>query len=594
MASYEAPVRDMRFAYYELHDGAAIQRLPGYGDADEETVVAVLEEAGKFCTEQLLPINRSGDEEGCHFEDGQVRTPVGFKAAYQAFIENGWNSIAFDTEYGGQGLPKSLHLLVDEIINATNLSFGLYPGLTNGAWTALSEYASDDLKDRYFPKMAEGVWSATMCLTEPQSGSDLALVRTKAEPNADGSFDVTGTKIFTTAGDHDLTENIVHLVLARTPEAPAGIKGISLFLVPKFVVTDDSDPGEANGVSCGSIEHKMGIKASATCVINFDAAKGWLVGEQHKGMRAMFRMMNTERLAIGVQGIGIAETAYQNAVTYARERLQGRAPNGAKLPNKAADPLIVHPDVRRMLLTMRAYTEGCRMLAVWIAQSLDIANRHEDSAERQAADDLVALLTPLAKAFFTDIGSEVANLAVQVYGGHGYVREHGMEQLVRDARIAQIYEGTNGIQAMDLVGRKIQLDGGHLMKRFMAPTQRFISDAQGQSNLAEFIAPLDAAITRLNQATDTIRRRAAEDPAEVGAAAVDYLRLFALTALAFLWARSAAISISRANSEDARFYNAKIQTARFFMQRLLPQTEGLLHAIESGAAAMMAFDDEAW
>ena len=594
MASYEAPVRDMRFVYYELHDGAAIQRLPGYDDADEETVVAVLEEAGRFCTEQLLPINRSGDEEGCHFENGQVRTPAGFKAAYQAFIENGWNSIAFDTEYGGQGLPKSLHLLVDEMINATNLSFGLYPGLTNGAWTALSAYASDELKNQYFPKMAEGVWSATMCLTEPQSGSDLALVRTKAEPNADGNYDISGTKIFITAGDHDLTENIVHLVLARTPEAPAGIKGISLFLVPKFVVTDDGDPGEANGVSCGSIEHKMGIKASVTCVINFDAAKGRLVGELHQGMRAMFKMMNTERLAIGVQGIGIAEAAYQNAVNYARERLQGRAPNGPKRPDKAADPLIFHPDVRRMLLTMRAYTEGCRMLAVWIAQSLDIANRHEDAAERQAADELVALLTPIAKAFFTDIGSEVANLAVQVYGGHGYVREHGIEQLVRDARIAQIYEGTNGVQAMDLVGRKIQMNGGHLINRFTDPVKQFLSDAQSQSELAEFVAPLDAVISRLNQATGTIRRRAAEDPAELGAAAVDYLRLFALTALAFLWARSAAISISQSIGAETRFYSAKIQTARFFMQRLLPQTEGLLSAIESGATAMMAFDDEAW
>ena len=480
------------------------------------------------------------------------------------------------------------------MLNATNLSFGLYPGLTNGAWAALSSYAGDQLKAVYFPKMAEGVWSGTMCLTEPQSGSDLALVRTKALPDADGTYLITGSKIFITGGDHDLTENIVHLVLARTPDAPPGVRGISLFLVPKILVNDDGGLGDANAVTCGSIEHKMGIKGSATCTLNFDGARGWLVGEPNQGMRAMFKMMNTERLAVGIQGIGIGDSAYQNAVVYARERLQGRAPDGARKPEANADPLTVHPDVRRMLLSMRAYIEGARALSIWIAQELDYANRHPEPERRRQADRFIALMTPVAKAFFTDLGSEVANLGVQVFGGHGYIREHGMEQLVRDARVAQLYEGTNGIQAMDLTGRKLFMEEGKMIRSFLDPVEAYITEKESNDLLSEFIEPLKQAVSRLDRATRLILRTGPEDPAVVGAAATPYLRLLGLTALAYLWARMAELGLNSKRSDEALFYQAKAATARFFMRQLLPQSEGLFQAIDAGASSIMDFDDAAW
>ncbi len=594
MPIYQAPVRDMLFAFYELHQGDAVCELPGYEELDQETLESILQEADRFVGEQLLPINRSGDEASCQWHEGRVITPDGFKEAYRDFVQAGWNSIAFDPAYGGQGLPKSLHMLVDEMICACNLSFSLYPGLTNGAWGALETYAEQALKALYLPRLASGEWSGTMCLTEPHCGSDLGLLRTRAEPQEDGSYRITGSKIFITAGEHDLTENIVHLVLARTPDAPAGIKGISLFVVPKILPQEDGGLGEPNSLECGAIEHKMGIKASATCVLNFDAAKGWLVGELNKGMRCMFKMMNTERLATGIQGLGIAEAAYQNAVAYAHERLQGRSPLGRQQPDAPADPLTVHPDVRRMLLTMRALTEGCRALSVRVAQQLDVAAHCPDPMERQRADALVALLTPVVKAFFTDTGFEVANLGMQVFGGHGYIREHGMEQLVRDARIGQLYEGTNGVQAMDLAGRKLPMADGSMIEIFLAPLRDYLASKQGDAALAEFTSPLAAAAQRLEKAATTLLRRASENPAQTGAAAFDFLQLFGLTALAFEWARMAEIGLSRDDGDEALFYSAKVHTARFFMQRILPRSEAHYQAIEAGGDCMMDFDDRAW
>lgn len=589
MASYAAPLRDMRFVYNELMDGESLRSLPGYEEMDADLVDNILEEAARFCENELLPLNRSGDEEGCRFEQGTVITPKGFKEAYAAYTGAGWNALAFDPAYGGQGLPKSLSLLVDEITCATNASFWLYPSLTHGAYQAMRLYASDALKDCYFPRMAEGVWSGTMCLTEPHCGTDLGLLRTRAEPQADGSYTLTGTKIFITSGEHDLTENIAHLVLARTPDAPKGIKGISLFLVPKFLVNDDGSLGARNAAYCGAIEHKMGIKASSTCVMNFDGASGYLVGELNKGMRAMFAMMNTERLAMGLQATGHAEAAYQGALDYARERLQGRATRGAAYPDQPADPLTVHADVRRMLLTQRALAQGMRAAAAWVGQALDIALKHPDAAQRQQAEDFLALMTPTVKGFFTDLGFEVANLGVQVLGGHGYIREHGMEQHVRDARIAQIYEGANGIQAMDLVARKLPMHDGCLIEHFYAPVNRFIADCVGQAEMAEFIEPLQRAMTQLREATDFVLGCQDAD-----AAAYDYMGLFGYTLLAYQWARMARLGLAGQQGNEAVFYRAKVQTARFYLQRILPRATGLHAAILAGGASIVAFDDAGW
>ncbi len=594
MPQYRAPIRDMLFAYYELHNGEALQKLAGFGELDRETLESILEEAGKFTSERLLPLNRSGDEEACQWQEGKVTTPEGFKEAYRDFTEAGWNSIAFDAEYGGQGLPKSLHMLVDEMICACNLSFSLYPGLTNGAWAALESYADPELKALYFPRMASGEWSGAMCLTEPHCGTDLGLLRTRAVPQDDGSYRISGTKIFITAGDHDLTDNIVHLVLARTPDAPAGIHGVSLFLVPKILPNSDGELGEANNVSCGALEHKMGIKASSTCVMNFDDASGWLIGEPNKGMRAMFTFMNTARLGVGVQGIGLGDAAYQGAVAYARERIQGRALTGPKSLDKPADSLLVHPDVRRMLLTQRAYVEGVRALGSWLAREIDVYERSTDKEAAQASEDLVALLMPVFKAFGTDTGFEVANLGVQVFGGHGYIREHGMEQYVRDARITQIYEGTNGVQALDLVGRKMSAHFGRYMRRFFQPVAAYIEARQNNEQLAEFVGPLAKAFGRLQRASAWIAQNGMANPNEAGAASSDYLRLFGLTTLAYLWTRMAEISLDKLDGDEARFYQAKVDTARFFMQRLLPQSGGLFSAILAGGKSMMAFNDEAF
>ena len=598
MATYSAPLRDMRFVFYELLAADRMNGMRDWADVTPDLVDAVLDEAAKLCEGVLFPLNRSGDEEGCTYENGVVRTPEGFKEAYKMFAEGGWTGISCDPAYGGQGLPHVVDTLVMEMICSSNLSFGMYPGLSHGAYLSIHAHASDELKQLYLPKLVDGTWSGTMCLTEPQCGTDLGMIRTKAEPQEDGTYKISGTKIFISAGEHDLTENIIHLVLARRPDAPPGIKGISMFLVPKFLVNDDGTLGARNGARCGAIEHKMGIKASATCVMNFDDAKGWLVGSLNRGMQAMFTMMNTERLAVGVQGLGLAESAYQGAVSYARDRIQGRALTGVKAPDRQADPIIVHPDVRRMLLTMRAYTEGCRALAGWVSQQVDIHERAEDAGERQAAEDFVALLTPVVKAFMTDAGFEVTNLGVQVFGGHGYIREHGMEQYVRDCRIAQLYEGTNGIQALDLVGRKMPAHAGRYLRRFFHPVQAFIETKMEDEELAEFVEPLAKAFVRLQQATAQIAQKGLRDPDEAGAAASDYLRLFGLVAVGFMWARMAEVAVEKKKAGslngEAAFYDAKIGTARFYMNKVLPQSGAVFSSLMSGKAPVMDFAESAF
>jgi alkylation response protein AidB-like acyl-CoA dehydrogenase len=595
MTTYSAPLRDMRFVLHELLDVGQLAALPGYEEATPDLIDAVLEEGAKLAENVLFPLNRPGDEAGCSFENGVVRTPQGFKDAYDQFAQAGWIGLAADPAFGGQGLPAVVKVAVDEMVCSANLSFGTYPGLSGGAYKAIEHHADEALKALYLPRLVDGSWSGTMCLTEPQCGTDLGLIRTRAEPRDDGSCAISGTKIFISAGEHDLTENIVHLVLARLPDAPAGIKGISLFLVPKFLPRDGA-PGPRNGVRCGGLEHKMGIKASATCVMNFDGATGWLIGEPHRGMRAMFTMMNEARLEVGVQGLGVAETAYQSAVAYARERLQGRALSGAKQPDQPADPILVHPDVRRMLLTMRAFSEGARAMAYWIGMTVDRARRDPEPEARKAAEDLVALMTPILKAYFTDQGSACANLGVQVMGGHGYIREWGMEQLVRDARITQLYEGANGIQALDLVGRKLPAHFGRLLRSFFHPVMAFVERHQTDAELAEFVLPLAKAFARLQHITLHVAQQGMRDPNEAGAASSDYLRLFALVAMAYLWARMAEIARRRLaeGTGERAFYQAKLDTARFFMAKVLPENGALFAQIMAGSAPLMQFEDAAF
>ncbi len=590
MPVYKAPLDDMRFVMHELYDSKTISELPESEDFTPELMDSVLEEAAKFTEGVLFPINQTGDLEGCTYENGVVRTPAGFKEAYNAFCEGGWPAMASSPEFGGQGMPITASMFVEEMICSANVAFGLYPGLSHGAYLAIYHHGSEDQKQTYLPKIVSGEWSGTMCLTEPHCGTDLGMLRTKAIPNGDGSYKITGSKIFISAGEHDLTSNIIHLVLARLPDAPAGVKGISLFIVPKFLVNEQNLPGARNGVNCTAIEHKMGIKASATCALSFDDAQGWLVGDAHKGLRAMFTMMNTERLSVGIQGLGVAEVAYQNAAAYARDRIQGRSLTGAKNPEKQADPILVHPDVRRMLLTMRAYIEGCRALSGWVAREIDILHRSTDEDAKLIADDFTALITPVVKAMFTDLGFEISSSAMQVYGGHGYIRDHGIEQFARDARISMIYEGANGVQALDLVGRKLPQDGGRLLTRFLDPVMEFI-DANGDEDMEPFIAPLQTALEHLQIATGFVMEAGMSNHDEIGAASVDYLRLFGLVALGFMWARMAKIALPK--SEES-FYKAKIGTAKFFMQRLLPQTASLLTFIQSGSEVMMEFEDAAF
>ena len=591
--TYKAPLRDMEFVYYELLDGEKLMELPGYEEADCETIKSIWDGAAQMAERILFPLNRSGDEEGCHFSAGQVTTPKGFKEAYTTLTQDGWTGITADPEYGGMGLPHSVGMMVSEMKASANQSLSLFSDLGHGAYNAIKAYGSQQQKDTFLQKLIDGTWCGTMCLTEAQCGTDLGLITTKAEPRAeDGVYKINGSKIFISAGEHDLSENIIHLVLARLPDAPTGIKGISLFLVPKFLIKDDLSLGKLNGVSCGSIEHKMGIRASPTCVLNFDNAEGYLVGKEHKGMEVMFVMMNSARLNVGVQGLAVCEQSYQGAVNYARERLQMRSLTGAKYPELKADPIIVHPDIRRMLLTIRAYAEGCRALSNWIFQEVDHAENNPDPKRREEANDLVSLLTPVIKAFLTDVGFESANLGVQIYGGHGYIREHGMEQYVRDARINQIYEGTNGIQALDLVGRKMSMHEGRYLHRFFKPIRHFISIEESSAEMIEFVEPLAKAFGHLQKSTEWIAKEGRKNPDQAGSAAVDYLRLFGLVALGYLWARMAKISLAKKDDAEKKFYSAKVKTARFYMQKLLPQTESLLSSIISGSSSLMDFDEE--
>ncbi|KSE23610.1 acyl-CoA dehydrogenase [Pseudomonas aeruginosa] len=591
MPEYNAPLRDMRFLLNDVFDAPALwQRLPRLAERiDADTADAILEEAAKVTGGLLAPLNRSGDEEGAQWQDGAVRTPAGFREAYATYAEGGWVGLTGNPAHGGMGMPKMLAVQFEEMMYAANASFSLYSTLSAGACLALDAHGSEELKNRYLPNMYAGTWAGSMCLTEPHAGTDLGIIRTKAEPQADGSYRISGTKIFITGGEQDLTENIIHLVLAKLPDAPAGSRGISLFLVPKFLVGDDGALGARNAVHCGSIEHKMGIKASATCVMNFDGASGWLVGEVNKGLAAMFTMMNYERLSIGIQGIGCAEMSYQSAVAYARERLQSRAPTGPVARDKAADPIIVHPDVRRMLLTMKALTEGGRAFSTYVGQQLDLAKYAEDQEERSQAEALVALLTPVAKAFFTDTGLESCVLGQQVFGGHGYIREWGQEQLVCDVRIAQIYEGTNGIQALDLMGRKVVANGGLFLSIFSREVRAFAAGANAE--LAEFVTPLLTALDLLDNLTQGIVARAGNDPREIGAASVEYLHLFGYTAYAYLWARMAAAAL-RQREADPSFHDGKLATARFYFARILPRVHSLAAAVEAGSESLYGLEAE--
>ncbi|TER10512.1 acyl-CoA dehydrogenase [Pseudomonas aeruginosa] len=591
MPEYNAPLRDMRFLLNDVFDAPALwQRLPRLAERiDADTADAILEEAAKVTGGLLAPLNRSGDEEGAQWQDGAVRTPAGFREAYATYAEGGWVGLTGNPAHGGMGMPKMLAVQFEEMMYAANASFSLYSTLSAGACLALDAHGSEELKNRYLPNMYAGTWAGSMCLTEPHAGTDLGIIRTKAEPQADGSYRISGTKIFITGGEQDLTENIIHLVLAKLPDAPAGSRGISLFLVPKFLVGDDGALGARNAVHCGSIEHKMGIKASATCVMNFDGASGWLVGEVNKGLAAMFTMMNYERLSIGIQGIGCAEMSYQSAVAYACERLQSRAPTGPVARDKAADPIIVHPDVRRMLLTMKALTEGGRAFSTYVGQQLDLAKYAEDQEERSQAEALVALLTPVAKAFFTDTGLESCVLGQQVFGGHGYIREWGQEQLVRDVRIAQIYEGTNGIQALDLMGRKVVANGGLFLSIFSREVRAFAAGANAE--LAEFVTPLLTALDLLDNLTQGIVARAGNDPREIGAASVEYLHLFGYTAYAYLWARMAAAAL-RQREVDPSFHDGKLATARFYFARILPRVHSLAAAVEAGSESLYGLEAE--
>ncbi|MFO5894527.1 acyl-CoA dehydrogenase C-terminal domain-containing protein [Pseudomonas aeruginosa] len=591
MADYKAPLRDMRFVLNEVFEVSRLwAQLPALAEVvDAETAAAILEEAGKVTAGTIAPLNRPGDEEGCQWNAGAVSTPAGFPEAYRTYAEGGWVGVGGDPAYGGMGMPKVISAQVEELVNSANLSFGLYPMLTAGACLALNAHASDELKDRYLPNMYAGTWAGSMCLTEPHAGTDLGIIRTRAEPQADGSYKISGTKIFITGGEHDLTENIIHLVLAKLPDAPAGPKGISLFLVPKVLVNADGSLGEKNSLGCGSIEHKMGIKASATCVMNFDGATGWLVGEVNKGLAAMFTMMNYERLGVGIQGLATGERSYQSAIEYARERIQSRAPTGPVAKDKAADPIIVHPDVRRMLLTMKALNEGGRAFSTYVGQQLDLAKYAEDQEERSQAEALVALLTPVAKAFFTDTGLESCVLGQQVFGGHGYIREWGQEQLVRDVRIAQIYEGTNGIQALDLMGRKVVANGGLFLSIFSREVRAFAAGANAE--LAEFVTPLLTALDLLDNLTQGIVARAGNDPREIGAASVEYLHLFGYTAYAYLWARMAAAAL-RQREVDPSFHDGKLATARFYFARILPRVHSLAAAVEAGSESLYGLEAE--
>jgi alkylation response protein AidB-like acyl-CoA dehydrogenase len=592
MPQYNPPLRDMQFVLHEvLNVVDELKVMPQHADIDVDTFNAVLEEGGKFASEVIFPINLSGDAEGCHLDKmtHEVTPPKGFKEAYKTYVEGGWPSLSADPEYGGQGLPISLNQCFYEMLNSGNQAWTMYPGLSHGAYEALHAHGTPEQKKMFLPKLTSGEWTGTMCLTEPHCGTDLGLLRTKAEPQADGTYRITGAKIFISAGEHDMVSNILHLVLARLPDAPVGSKGISLFVVPKFKVNADGSLGERNPIFCAGIEHKMGIHANSTCQMVLEGAVGTLVGEPNKGLNAMFVMMNAARLGVGMQSLGLTEVAYQNAVAYAKDRLQMRALSGPKAPDKPADPIIVHPDVRKMLMTARAYAEGGRALAIYTALLIDKELHHPDADVRKECADEVALLTPIVKAFMTDNGWIATSHCMQVYGGHGFIHEWGMEQYVRDARINMIYEGTNTIQSLDLLGRKVLGDNGAKLKKFGRKIAEFVEEEGISEEMQEFVNPLAELGDKVTKLTTEIGMKAFQNPDEVGAAAVDYLRVCGHLVFAYFFARMAKVALEKKNSGDA-FYKAKLTTARFYFAKLLPETAGLIRSARAGAAPMMDFD----
>lgn len=593
MPTYRAPVKDMLYLLNDVLQIGNHSNLEGYADATPDLVSAILEEGGKFCENELAPLNRIGDTEGCtRHEDGSVTTPKGFKEAYQKYVEGGWTSLVHSSDYGGQGLPAVIGFAMEEMRMSANMAFSMYPGLSEGAIASIEISGSDDQKNTYLPKMVSGEWTGTMNLTEPHCGTDLGLIRTKADPNDDGSYDISGTKIFISAGEHDMSENIIHLVLAKLPDAPEGVKGISLFIVPKFLVNDDGSLGDRNSVKCGSIEEKMGIHGNSTCVMNYDAATGYLVGEKHKGLKAMFIMMNAARLGVGVQGFAQSEVAYQNAVDYAKDRVQSKALKEAMKEDAKSQPIIVHPDVRRMLMNAKSFNEGARALTLWGSLQLDLSRKSEDPTQRQEADDLIGLMTPVIKGFFTDKGYENCTNAQQVFGGHGYISEWGMEQFVRDARIAMIYEGTNGIQALDLVGRKLPANGGRAVQTFFKLVGDDIADAKGVAGLETFVEPLEKGLGSLQRATMWLMQNAMTNPDNAGAASVPYMHMFGHVCLGFMWLKMATVSQAAldAGTEDKDFHETKIATGRYYMRRVMPEIRGLLTEIEAGCDDMMALE----
>ena len=596
MTTYTAPVADMQFL---LHDVLKLTEsgLPGHEDLDREVTGAILEAAGQLASEVLAPLNAVGDRQGCTLSDGMVTTPEGFGAAFAAVKEGGWTALDCAEEDGGQGMPYVLGVATGEMFTSANMAFNMYQGLTHGAYSAIRTHGTDAQKALYLPKLASCDWTGTMNLTEPHCGTDLGLLRTRAEPQEDGSYLITGQKIFISAGEHDLAENIVHLVLAKAPGGGEGTKGISLFIVPKFLPNEDGSLGARNALSCGHVEDKMGIHGNATCVMNYDGARGWLLGELHKGMRAMFTMMNEARLGVGLQGLSMGEIAYQNAVSYAKERIQGRSLSGPKAPERQADPIIVHPDIRRALMAMRAVNEGGRALVLWTALNSDLAHRSGDEKERQTADDHMGLMTPIVKGVLTDKGFEHAVMAQQVFGGHGYIEEHGMSQFVRDARIAQIYEGANGIQALDLVGRKLAMNGGRAVQTFFKDVGDFCEQNRADEKMTPFTKGLKKGLNDLQAATMWLMQNAMQKPDNAGAASTDYMHLFGLVALGYMWARMVKVAqekLAAGVDGDVSFYEAKLVTGRYFMERLMPETGAHLARISSGAESMMALDAEAF
>ncbi|MBK6739200.1 MAG: acyl-CoA dehydrogenase C-terminal domain-containing protein [Haliea sp.] len=588
MPDYKAPVRDIRFVINEVLESEKLyQTLPGFGEATEELMNAIIDEGARFAENVIAPLNRSGDEEGCHWSEEGVRTPAGFKEAYRQYVDNGWPALSADSEYGGQGLPSMLGIMMNEMAGTANWSWVMYPGLSHGAVNTVEAHGDAGQKEKYLTKLISGEWTGTMCLTESQCGSDLGLLRTKAEPQADGSYAITGTKIFISAGEHDMTDNIVHIVLARLPDAPEGTKGISLFIVPKFNVKEDGTIGERNAVHCASIEEKMGIHGNATCVLNFDGARGFLIGPPNRGLNAMFTFMNTARIGTATQGLAHAELSFQGALTYAKDRLAMRSLTGPKNPSGPADPIIVHPDVRRMLLTQKAFAEGSRAFLYYLAQQGDIVAAGSEE-QAKAADDLMALLTPIGKAFVTEAGFESANLGLQVFGGHGFIREWGMEQIVRDARIAMLYEGTTGIQALDLVGRKVLGSGGKLLLGFTAVIDEFCN-AHDAAEHAAFVKPLRAHTQEWLDLSMKLGEAAMANADNAGAGAVDYLMYSGYVTLAYFWARMAVLAQQKiaAADGDVSFYEAKVMTARFYFERLLPRTESLKITMLAGADNIM-------